>query len=95
VIKVVNALEARLEDIKESIDVAVIGCIVNGPGEAKEADVGLAGGSPANLAYRDGEKSHKISNEDLLDELEKMARAKVAEIQQKSNDDNMIVRSPG
>ena len=95
VIKVVNALEARLEDVKESIDVAVIGCIVNGPGEAKEADVGLAGGSPANLAYRDGEKSHKISNDDLLDELEKMARAKVVEIQKKGNDENVILRGPG
>ncbi|MBV1885039.1 MAG: flavodoxin-dependent (E)-4-hydroxy-3-methylbut-2-enyl-diphosphate synthase [Gammaproteobacteria bacterium] len=95
VIKVVNALEARLEDVKESIDVAVIGCIVNGPGEAKEADVGLAGGSPANLAYRDGEKSHKISNDDLLDELEKMARAKVVEIQQKGNDEKVILRGPG
>ena len=46
VISVVNELEARLEDITEPIDVAVIGCVVNGPGEAKEVSVGLTGGSP-------------------------------------------------
>jgi 4-hydroxy-3-methylbut-2-en-1-yl diphosphate synthase IspG/GcpE len=49
VIKVVNTLEARLEDINEPIDVAVIGCVVNGPGEAKAVSVGLTGGEP-NLA---------------------------------------------
>ena len=57
VIKTVNELEARLEDINESVDLAVIGCLVNGPGEAREADVGLTGGTPNNLAYRDGEKA--------------------------------------
>jgi (E)-4-hydroxy-3-methylbut-2-enyl-diphosphate synthase len=56
VIKTVNELEARLEDINESVDLAVIGCLVNGPGEAREVDVGLTGGTPNNLAYRDGEK---------------------------------------
>ena len=46
VIKTMNELEVRLEDIKESIDVAVIGCYVNGPGESKAAHVGLTGASP-------------------------------------------------
>ena len=45
VIKTLNELEARLEDVKVSMDVAIIGCIVNGPGEAKEADIGLTGGT--------------------------------------------------
>ena len=45
VIATVNALEARLEDILEPMDVAVIGCVVNGPGEARVAQVGLTGGS--------------------------------------------------
>ena len=80
VIKTVNELEARLEDINESVDLAVIGCMVNGPGEAKEVDIGLTGGTPANLAYRGGEKSHKIKNEQLVDELEQMVREKVAKI---------------
>ena len=50
VISVVNELESRLEDIVDPIDVAVIGCVVNGPGEAKTVSVGLTGGSP-NLLY--------------------------------------------
>lgn len=76
VIKTVNELEARLEDILEHIDVAVIGCVVNGPGEAREAHVGLAGGSP-NLLYVNGKPSHKISNEQLVDELETQIRARI------------------
>jgi (E)-4-hydroxy-3-methylbut-2-enyl-diphosphate synthase len=78
VISVVNALEARLEDIITPVDVAVIGCIVNGPGEAKVAEIGLTGASPHNLAYVDGKPHHKIDNESLVDELETMVRARVA-----------------
>jgi len=73
VIATVNALESRLEDIVEPMDVAVIGCVVNGPGEAKEAHVGLTGGSP-NLLYIDGKPERKVNNEALLDELEKTIR---------------------
>lgn len=79
VISVVNALEARLEDVMTPIDVSVVGCIVNGPGEALVSDIGLTGATPANMAYIDGETSHKISNENLVDELEAMVRRKVAE----------------
>ena len=79
VIGVVNELEARLEDIITPIDVAVIGCIVNGPGEAKVADIGLTGASPSNLAYLDGKPNHKINNATLVDELEVMVRNRVAE----------------
>jgi len=60
VISVVNELESRLEDITTPIDVAVIGCIVNGPGEAKVAEIGLTGASPNNLAYVEGIPSKKI-----------------------------------
>ncbi|MDA8361439.1 MAG: flavodoxin-dependent (E)-4-hydroxy-3-methylbut-2-enyl-diphosphate synthase [Gammaproteobacteria bacterium] len=73
VIATASALEARLEDIQESIDVAVIGCVVNGPGEAKEVQVGLAGGSP-NLLYIDGQPTGKVNNEDLVDTIERMVR---------------------
>lgn len=76
VIKTVNELEARLEDVLEPMDVAVIGCVVNGPGEAREVAIGLAGGSP-NLLYVDGKPDHKISNEQLVDELEKVIREKI------------------
>ncbi|MBZ2189511.1 flavodoxin-dependent (E)-4-hydroxy-3-methylbut-2-enyl-diphosphate synthase [Alcanivorax sp. JB21] len=77
VIATVNELEARLEDINESVDLAVIGCLVNGPGEAREVDVGLTGGTPNNLSYVDGEKSHHIRADDLVNELERMVRDKV------------------
>ena len=78
VISTVNALESRLEDITVPMDVSIIGCIVNGPGEAKESDFGLTGGTPANLVYLDGVPAHKISNENLVDELEAQIRAKAA-----------------
>lgn len=78
VISVVNELEARLEDITTPIDVAVIGCIVNGPGEAKVAEIGLTGASPNNLAYVEGVPSRKIQNATLVDDLEAMVRARVA-----------------
>jgi len=73
VIGTVNALEQRLEDVTDAIDVAVIGCCVNGPGEARAANVGLAGGSP-NLLYLNGQPDRKISNEQLVDELERVIR---------------------
>lgn len=76
VISTVNALEARLEDIRQPLDVAVIGCVVNGPGESKAAHVGLAGGAP-NLLYIDGKPSRKLGNEHLVDELEKAIRARL------------------
>ena len=78
VISVVNQLEARLEDIITPVDVAVIGCIVNGPGEAKVAEIGLTGASPSNLVYVEGKPHHKIENARLVDELEAMVRARVA-----------------
>jgi (E)-4-hydroxy-3-methylbut-2-enyl-diphosphate synthase len=82
VISTVNALENRLEDVSIPLDVAIIGCIVNGPGEAKEAEVGLTGGTPNNLVYVDGAPDHKVVNAELVDHLEQLIRHKVAEKQQ-------------
>ena len=79
VISTVNELERRVEDITTPIDVAIIGCIVNGPGEAKEADIGLTGATPNNLIYRDGTPSQKVTNEHLIDDLEAMIRRRVAD----------------
>jgi (E)-4-hydroxy-3-methylbut-2-enyl-diphosphate synthase len=73
VISTVNALETRLEDITEPLDVAVIGCVVNGPGEAREVAIGLTGGTP-NLLYINGKPDHKVTNEALVDELERVIR---------------------
>lgn len=79
VIKTMNELEQRVEDITVPLDVAVIGCVVNGPGEAKEADLGLAGGTPNNLVYIDGVPNHKLGNETLVDDLERLIRQKAAQ----------------
>ena len=73
VIATVNELEQRLEDIMEPLDVAVIGCCVNGPGEAKAAQIGLAGGNPS-LLYVNGKPDHKIGNDQLVDEIERVIR---------------------
>ncbi len=79
VINVVNELEQRLEDITDPIDIAIIGCVVNGPGEAKEVEVGITGGAPDNLLYINGLPDHKLNNEQMVDELEKIIRHKIEE----------------
>ncbi|TXR53315.1 flavodoxin-dependent (E)-4-hydroxy-3-methylbut-2-enyl-diphosphate synthase [Reinekea thalattae] len=81
VIGTMNQLEERLEDVLTPMDVAVIGCIVNGPGEAKEADLGITGGSPNNLVYVDGKPDHKVENSNIVDHYEQLIRKKVAEKQ--------------
>ncbi|MFK7977306.1 MAG: flavodoxin-dependent (E)-4-hydroxy-3-methylbut-2-enyl-diphosphate synthase [Halioglobus sp.] len=81
VVGTMNSLEERLEDIRTPMDVAVIGCIVNGPGEAREADVGLTGATPSNLIYLSGEPDHKVSNEDFIDHLEQVIRKKASELE--------------
>lgn len=83
VIKVMNELESRLEDIREPLDLSVIGCKVNGPGEAKEATIGVVGASPNSLVYKMGQKSHLIDTTNLVDEIEKMVRQKVKELSDK------------
>ena len=90
VISTVNALEERLEDILEPMDVAIIGCVVNGPGEAREADIGLTGGSP-NLLYINGKPDHKVDNEQLVNELEDVVRAEVDKRVQISSDNKSPV----
>lgn len=92
VISTMNALEQRLEDIKTPLDVAVIGCIVNGPGEAKEADLGVTGGTPANLIYQDGRPNRKLNNADLVDQFEHMIRQRVAD--KEAAEAAIIARSP-
>jgi (E)-4-hydroxy-3-methylbut-2-enyl-diphosphate synthase len=82
VIGTMNSLEQRLEDVRTPMDVAIIGCIVNGPGEAREADVGLTGASPSNLIYVNGEPDHKISNEEFVDHLEQVIRQRAADLEQ-------------
>ncbi|OIO72065.1 MAG: 4-hydroxy-3-methylbut-2-en-1-yl diphosphate synthase [Zetaproteobacteria bacterium CG_4_9_14_3_um_filter_49_83] len=86
VIQIVNELEERLAHIQESIDVAVIGCVVNGPGEAKEAQLGVTGGYPVHMMYQDGEKSGKLRSDNMLEQLVEQveARAKVIRAQKEA-----------
>ncbi|MEM8660339.1 MAG: flavodoxin-dependent (E)-4-hydroxy-3-methylbut-2-enyl-diphosphate synthase [Pseudomonadota bacterium] len=95
VIQTMNTLEQRLEDIRTPMDVAVIGCIVNGPGEAREADVGLTGASPNNLIYIGGEADHKVSNQDFIDHLEQVIRERASALEQAraEQDEKLIVKS--
>lgn len=95
VVSTMNTLEQRLEDIRTPMDVAVIGCIVNGPGEAREADVGLTGATPNNLIYISGEPDHKVSNADFVDHLEQVIRERASALEQSriEQDADIISRS--
>lgn len=90
VIGTMNELESRLEDVNTSMDVAVIGCVVNGPGEAKEADIGITGGTPQHLMYQDGDKDRKIDKENLVDDLEREIRERVE--RKKAQEDAIIAK---
>ena len=64
-----NQVEERLKEVHKPITVAVMGCVVNGPGEASAADVGIAGGQGEGLLFRKGEIVKKVPQEQLVDEL--------------------------
>ena len=68
-ITIANEVEQRLKKIHKPIKVAVMGCPVNGPGEAKNADIGIAGGNGCGLIFKKGEIVKKVSEEDLIEEL--------------------------
>ncbi len=73
VIKIANELEAKIEGNenlkKVNCTIAVMGCIVNGPGEAKHADIGFAGGKNEGIIFKKGEKIEKVSSEDAVDKI--------------------------
>ena len=77
--KLALQVEQRLATIEEPIKVAVMGCIVNGPGEAREADVGIAGGIGEGLIFKKGEILRKVSEELLISELFKEIDILIAE----------------
>lgn len=75
-ISIASQVEEHLRSVKKDIKVAVMGCAVNGPGEAREADIGIAGGDGCGLIFKKGEIIRKVPEEDivteLLSEIEKM-----------------------
>ncbi|MCA9473607.1 MAG: flavodoxin-dependent (E)-4-hydroxy-3-methylbut-2-enyl-diphosphate synthase [Nitrospirales bacterium] len=88
VVKMANELERRLAHIKTPMTVSVLGCVVNGIGEGKEADIGIAGGQGAGILFKQGKLMHKVPSEELVDtlveEVELMAKEKEAELGRES-----------
>lgn len=70
-IEIAKEVEKRIENINKNIKVAVMGCAVNGPGEAREADIGIAGGNGEGLIFKKGKIIKKVKEEDLIEELMK------------------------
>ena len=68
-VKVANEVEAAIKNIEKDIKVAVMGCVVNGPGEAREADIGIAGGDGCAVIFKKGEVLRKVKEEEIVAEL--------------------------
>jgi len=82
VIRTVEKLESRLSHIKTPISLSVLGCVVNGPGEARETDVGLTGGGNGkHMVYLSGVTDHTVQDEDMLDHIVSLVEAKAAEME--------------
>ncbi len=81
VIKTVETLEKRLEHIKTPMSLSIIGCVVNGPGEALMTDVGFTGGGAGSgMVYLAGKQSHKLSNDQMIDHIVEQVEKKAAEL---------------
>jgi len=79
VIRTVEALEQRLAHISEPISLSIIGCVVNGPGEATMTDLGFTGGGKdAGMMYVSGKPDHKVSNVDMIDKIVAQVEARAA-----------------
>ncbi len=81
VIKTVEALEQRLEHIKTPMSLSIIGCVVNGPGEALMTDVGFTGGGAGSgMVYLAGKQSHKLSNDQMIEHIVEQVEERAAQI---------------
>jgi (E)-4-hydroxy-3-methylbut-2-enyl-diphosphate synthase len=82
VIRTVEALESRLQHIRTPLSLSVLGCVVNGPGEARETDIGLTGGGNGkHMVYLSGVTAHTIGDAEMLDHIVQLVEAKAAEIE--------------
>ncbi len=87
VIRTVEALESRLSHIKTPLSLSVLGCVVNGPGEARETDIGLTGGGNGkHMVYLSGVTDHTVQSEDMLDHIVALVEAKAAELEDATTD---------
>ncbi|CRK85540.1 4-hydroxy-3-methylbut-2-en-1-yl diphosphate synthase [Candidatus Providencia siddallii] len=86
VIGTVNELEQRLTDITNSIDVSIIGCIVNGLGEAKISSIGVVGAKTKSIFYEDGKRqNYRFNNSKIIEQLEKIIRDKIFLLNKKNS----------
>ena len=86
VVKTVEVLEERLQHLTTPLTLSVIGCVVNGPGEARETDIGLTGGgNGTHLVYLSGVADHKIDDDRLVDHLVDLVEQKASEIEAAAN----------
>ena len=82
VIKTVEALEKRIAHITTPMSVSIIGCVVNGPGEARETDIGFTGGgNNTHMVYLAGQQHHRLKNEDIVEHMAELIEKKAAEIE--------------
>jgi (E)-4-hydroxy-3-methylbut-2-enyl-diphosphate synthase len=82
VIRTVQALEERLQHIRTPMSLSVLGCVVNGPGEARETDIGITGGGHGtHMVYLSGVTDHHVKDADMIDHIVKLVEAKAAEIE--------------
>ena len=81
VIPTIAELEKRLAHISTPMSLSVIGCVVNGPGEARETDIGLTGGGSGHQIYINGEKHHVLRDGSMVDHLVELVEKKAAEIE--------------
>ena len=82
VIKTVGILEERLAHITTPMTLSIIGCVVNGPGEARETDIGFTGGGArSGMVYLSGLKDHKVENDKMIDHLVALVEQKASEIE--------------
>ncbi len=86
VIKTVEILEKKLSHIKEPLTLSIIGCVVNGPGEAAQTDIGLTGGGKgSNMVYLSGLQDHKVPSDDIVNHIVKLVEKKAEEIRKDNN----------
>ena len=82
VIRTVEKLEERLAHIDQPISLSIIGCVVNGPGEALMTDIGFTGGGAGSgMVYLAGKQSHKLGNDRMIEHIVELVEAKAAEIE--------------
>jgi len=82
VIKTVETLEARLTHIRTPMSLSILGCVVNGPGEARETDIGLTGGGNGkHMVYLSGVTDHTVQDEDMIEHIVQLVEAKAAEME--------------